>query len=415
MSESQTTSRREYRYVGTVPQTGKRLRGTVIGNDEQDAIERASQATGLKAVAVKPVGKLGSLGSGSKGSERERLEYLRSLSLSLSTGASSRIALQNAALHLKDGSAVRTQAESLAALAEGQSISDAFAAQSDIWGEDVAQIVRAGQTAGNLGEILETLVQSKENEAEIRKQVRKTLRKPLPAVLGLIGLIFVSLTTILPRIVDTFSGALDVELPTITALAMSIGARLGTYGPVAFLLMAFISVSIYMASHSERYGLSLATFRLQMPLFGPVIRGGAISRVADVMAMALSANARPYEVCGWAAESVSNLRIKKALRDAQSDMLGGTEFSEAISQQVPTLPHEFRALAAQSSLGLSDPGAHWRRYANAIKKDTEHKADRVNERIELFIPLAIMIVVGFIGAAIMLPQYNAVSQLMQNI
>lgn len=402
----------EWRYVGIDHTTGRRVRGRLHASSREDAIYRASEENGVVgATAKRASSNQISLSRRGGGSSKERLGFLDALVLSLSTGSPNEDALRNATHYLRPKSSLRPKADELVvAIGAGKTIAEAFASQSDLWGEDVAQIVSAGSESGNLPDALTALIKSKQTSRAIRKQVVATLRKPLLAVIGLLGLIYAALTKIIPRSASLFADDLDLELPALTQWSLDVGETVAAWGPLFGLVMAACIIGAYSAAKSDAYGESVAEFMLKLPLAGKILYGQAVGRAADVIAISLTANARPHDACEWAASSVTNRHIKAAMKRVHARMRSA-DFPDAMRGEIPPLPHEFAALADQSLKGAKDNGAHWRRYAETLAGQTKARAEVLNQTLNQIIPIVLMGVVTLIGMAIMLPNLQAMEEL----
>ena len=406
-----------WKFSGLDQRTGARRRGSVMAHTE-DGAQRAARRQGLMGVKVSAVSSKSGMqiGSGVKrGSASERVSFLRSLALINSAVPNVNQALEIAARQVKPKSALRPAVASLleATSTAGVTLADAFAAQSHIWGEDVAAVVAAGIESGNLTDALKTLAQHKLRSARINKKVRKTFTKPFMTITMTFILLWVAMTKVIPDAVE-FAVDLNVELPGVTQWALSAGEFLDVWALPFSLVATALFVGLYFASQSPIYGVHVANFVLNLPFVGRIIHGQAITLAAGVMAIGLTADASTWQVAEWATDAVNNKRVKQSLRSVHERIIAGDSFGDAMDAQIPVVPYEVAALARQSSLGLEDNGSHWRAYAEEISEITEERVDSLSDAVSVVINMVMITAVTYISIAATAPALSVLVTVIEN-
>lgn len=164
----------------------------------------------------------------------------------------------------------------------GQSLSDAMAVHPGTFNRMYVSMVRAGETAGTLDQILDELAIYLEKVDAIKTKVRSALAYPI------FVLIFAFLATLflLLKIVPTFQqiyGELGQSLPTLTLIVISISdaIRQNIFLTLGLLLLVVTFLFLWTRTRSGRYTYDLIL--IKMPIFGPIVRKAVMSRFSRTL------------------------------------------------------------------------------------------------------------------------------------
>lgn len=420
MSEPEVTKQlRSWKFVGFDPNTAARREGVVIAADVQGAVS-AGMRQGLMAVSAYEHeatlwSQIKDAFKGTSGSSAERLAFLRSVARINTAVKSQKQVLNIAARQVKPTSPLRPAVDSLieATTNAGATLDEAFARQENIWGEDVAAIVAAGLKSGGLNEALRTLAKHKQRTARTQRKIRRSLSQQGILALVAIGVTWLLLASSIPAAVEQ-AQSFDADIPALTEYTMAFGSFFTAWGPAAALLLLVLVFAVYFAGQSEQYGQAVASFWLNFPGIGKIIRSQSLALASGVIAIGLTAGARSRDVVKWAGDAMPNRGFKHALHDIAAKMHEGSTFGDAADEHVPLLPHEFAALAHQSQLGLEDNGEHWREYADEISEYNQEFVDGFAERLGLYSILIVSLVLTVLALAWSAPTLSLTEQLITN-
>ena len=108
---------------------------------------------------------------------------------------------------------------------KGKSFSDSLAGHPDVFSEMFVSMIKVGEEAGTLEEVLKALTQQMEREHELRSRVMGALMYPAVIILAMLGIGFLMLIMVVPKLSETFI-ELGIELPPTTLLVIWIGNSL---------------------------------------------------------------------------------------------------------------------------------------------------------------------------------------------
>ena len=415
MSTNETRDVQQWRYTGLDENSIARRSGLVLAVDSEAAVA-AARRQGLIGVSVsKEVSRTGGGSRLRSGSTAERMAFLNSLALINSAVPSLSTTLEIASQQVSTRSRLRPAVDSLieATKSGGESLDQAFAAQADVWGRDVSAVVAAGIQSGNLSESLRILSEHKERSARIARKVRRTFTKPILSFIVVVAVMWLTMTVAVPQAVE-FAADVDVEIPSLTQWAIDGGDFLNQWGILGTVLIASVVMLIYFLHESPQHGVEVSERFLRAPVIGKILKGQAVSLAAGVIAVALTASAKPYEAVEWAADSTKNKRVRAALRNVTASIEAGAEFSEAMDEERGIIPPEMTALARQSFLGIADAGEQWQRYATAISDDTESKVDSLSESMSALINVGMVAALGYASMAATMPMMSVLTEVISN-
>jgi type IV pilus assembly protein PilC len=165
----------------------------------------------------------------------------------------------------------------------GLSLSQAMAKHPKVFNDLFVAMVRAGETGGNLEEVLERVAIQLEKDDNLRRTVRSAMVYPILigvfALLVLIGMVLF----IIPIFADMFKD-LGGELPALTQFMINVSDAMRTYW-YAFILTPIALVFAFRKwKRTDRGGLMWDTIKLRMPMrIGDIVRKIAVARFARTL------------------------------------------------------------------------------------------------------------------------------------
>lgn len=261
-------------------------------------------------------------------STRDLALFTRQLSTVMETGIPLVRGLRGLAADSTNKALARTVKNVAERIERGESLSEAMEAHPRTFNLMYVSMVRAGERAGTLDQILEQLAVYLEKMDAIRTKVRSAMSYPI------FVLIFALLATgfLLFKIVPTFQeiyADFGQELPRLTLVVISISeairhnivVSLGTFIAVVVLLFLFTR------SGPGRYALH--NFLIRVPIFGPIIRKAVMSRFARTFGILLQSGLPLLEALELVKGATGNVVIAKAIDKAKVGIGAGQGITSA--------------------------------------------------------------------------------------
>ncbi|MBI4715941.1 MAG: type II secretion system F family protein, partial [Nitrospirae bacterium] len=161
----------------------------------------------------------------------------------------------------------------------GSTFADALARHPKVFSSLYVSMIRAGELGGVLDDILGRLARLAEHEAETRSRVKAATRYPLIVVAAIVVAFIVLVTLVVPKFADIYAG-FKVELPLPTRILIGLNTFIQHYWLPAIMGIAAAVWGIQRYVGTKAGRLRWDRLKLKLPVFGPIVLKGAMSRFA---------------------------------------------------------------------------------------------------------------------------------------
>jgi type IV pilus assembly protein PilC len=388
-----------------------------------DLPDRASVITaltkqGLQPISIKKLKETKSsidfdhLFESTKVKNDQLVAFTRQLSAMVSAGVPLLRSLTSIQKHAEDKALQKILADIVKDVEGGMTMGDALAKHPDTFNDIYVNMVRAGETAGILDDILKRLAGQLEKSAAIRKKIKSAMAYPM-VLLGITVLAFFGLMLfVVPQIGKIIQdlGGPDAELPFITKMMLGISGFIVGYWYIVFpvLIGAVVGVVMYIRK-SPKGRRQFDNLILKLPAIKTIIRKIAVARFARTFSALMGAGVAVLEALDVTSRAVGNVIYEEALKQAAIEVKNGKSLSSVLENN-----ELFPSIVAQM-LSVGEETGQTDTVLLKVADFYEEEVDLAIEGISSIIEPAMIVVmggmVGLIAASVMLP----ISQLSQNI
>lgn len=405
----------QFSYIATNAQN-KSITGTLEATDKSAAIAVLSKQ-GLRPISVKE--KINSLGKFSFGDflgagkvkSGDLVMFTRQLSAMVSAGVPLLRALNSLEQHTESVALKKVLTVVIKDVQDGAPLAEALAKFPNTFNNVYVNMVRAGEAAGILDEILKRLAKQQEKNATIRKKVKSAMTYPMVLV-GITVLAFFGLMLfVIPQIgkILTDLGGPDAELPALTQIMLGISGIITSFWYIIFpLLIAGIVLLLrYLKTPAGRS--QLHHLMLKLPGIKTITTKIAVARFARTFSALMGAGVAVLEALDVTARAVGNVVYEKALIEAADAVKNGATLSSVIEKN-PLFPAIVaQMLAVGEETGQTDIVLV--KVADFYEEEVDVAIDGISAIIEPVMIVVMGSMVGLIAASVMLP----IASLSQNI
>ena len=291
----------------------------------------------------------------------------------------------------------------------GMAMARALQKHPDVFTPVYVALVRAGEMAGALGEILERTATFLERDFQLRQRVKSATTYPLFVFFVTILVTGVLVLWVFPTFVSLLDG-LNVALPWPTRLLIFITDLV--YNPL-FLVAAPVATGFGVVSFQRwlktRMGRRAADrFLMEMPIMGPINKKVAISRFCRTLATLLQSGVPLIHALDIVSKVSGNEIVSDILEEVKSGVKAGMKLSQPIREYHIFPPIVSHMISVGEETGnLSDI---LQKLANFYDSEVEAALDAFSSLIEPIMISFMGAVVGFVLLAVFLPVY----QILQN-
>jgi general secretion pathway protein F len=285
---------------------------------------------------------------------------------------------------------------------QGAALADALAFHPDYFNDLFVNMVKAGQAAGNLDEVLRRLADYMQKQNRMRAKVKAALAYPMVMVIVGTLVIIGLMSFVVPRILSVIKAQGkkgSLPLPTQILIAASNFVREWWW---LILVVAVLFWVMYRgALRSEGFRYRRDKFLLRLPLFGDLLRKAAVSRFAVTLSTLLKSGVPALHALTIVKAVVDNQVLGRVVGEVHDRILEGADISSPIKRSgvFPPVVGYMISIGEQSGQ-LEDM---LERVAESYDEELELSTSKLTSILEPILIVAMALVVGFIVMAVLLP------------
>lgn len=393
------------------------VNGSVDMPERSDVIA-ALIKQGLRPVSVKDGSKAGimqtNLFGGSK-SKKVKIDALviftRQLSAMVGAGVPLLRALNSLEEHAESPALKRILGEVIKDVEGGAPLADALEKHPTVFSDIYVNMVRAGEAAGILDDILKRLAAQQEKNSSMRKKIKSAMTYPTVLLTITVLAFFGLMLFVIPQIGNIIQdmGGPDAKLPGLTVAMLAISDFIISFWYIVFPALGALIYGLLRYIKTPTGRKIFHTFVLKVPGVGKIVQKVAIARFTRTFSALMGAGVAVLEALNVTARAVGNVVYEEALVHAAEEVKNGSPLSQIIDNN-PLFPSIVgQMLLVGEETGQTDTVLV--KVADFYEEEVDVAIDGISSIIE---PAMIVIMggmVGVIAASVMMP----IAGLSQNI
>ncbi len=270
-------------------------------------------------------------------------------------------------------------------------------------------LVKSGETSGNLDNVFNDLTISLSKEKELRSKIRAALVYPM-LLFGMSVIILLFLTTFaLPKLANVFSGG-GFKPPLFSRVVFGAGLFINDNLWIILGGAIFLGIAAWFFSRSQTGKAFFSALALRTPVVKKVIYNLAIQRFATTFSSLLRAGVPILEALRITADTVGHPGIHASImRIADEGVAKGLTLGEAFRRET-IFPFVVTNLVA-----ISEKAGHLDEILETLGTFYESEIDSSIKNAVAFVEpvllLFIGLIIGTIALSIIVPVYQLVGQL----
>lgn len=294
----------------------------------------------------------------------------------------------------------RVLGEVRGAVNEGSSLGDALAKHPSVFDELFTSMVKAGETAGNLDEVLLRLADFMESSQKLRSKVKSAM--VYPTIMVVVGVIILSILMIVvvPNITKMFTQQ-GRTLPLKTRALVWVSHTAGAFWFIWLGLMVSGAFGFRKWVKGEGGKTVWHKFVLRLPMVGALVRQVAVARFCRTLGTMLHAGVPMLRALEIARAVLGNVILAKAVDDARAGVTEGESLAVMLrkSGHFPaTVTHMIAVGERSGSLE-----AMLLRIADSYEMEIDMRLGRLTSMLEPLMILVMGVTVAFVVFAILEP------------
>lgn len=338
--------------------------------------------------------------------------FTRQLSSMVGAGVPLMRSLNALAEHVSDSPALRLILNDVIRDVEGgMTLGDAFAKHPKTFNEVYVNMVRAGETAGILDDMLERLATQHEKNMAMRKRVRSAMAYPMVLLCITVLAFFGLMIFIVPQIskIVTDLGGPDAKLPTVTIIMIGISNFMVNYWYIMIIgiFVLVYGTILYIKTPGGRRNLHKLI--LITPIAKKIATKVAIANFSRTFSALIEAGVPVLNAINVTAHAIGNSVYEQVLIDAEALVQNGKTLSSVISSNplFPSIVSQMLAVGEETG----QTAKVLTKVADFYEEEVDSAISSLSSIIEPVMIVIMGAMVGLIAASVMMP----IASLSQNI
>ncbi|MDD5678294.1 MAG: type II secretion system F family protein [Kiritimatiellae bacterium] len=288
-------------------------------------------------------------------------------------------------------------------LQAGASFSEALSHYPAIFDMLYINMIKAGESGGQLGETADRLASFLEDAAKLSRKVKSAMSYPVIVLCIALGIATGMILFIVPVFADMFKD-FGKELPAPTQFLINLSDGLKAYGVflLAFAVVAFVVFKKWKKTAAGAYQMSL--FALNMPVIGELNRKVATSRFARTFAQLLKSGVPILQAMEIVSGATGNKVFERVILEARIIVEQGEPLSHALVRHSCFPKLLVHMMAAGEKTGKIDE--MMQNIADFYDDEVETMLSGLTSLIEPLLMIFLGVVIGGIVISMFLPIFK---------
>jgi len=389
--------------------SGERIQGTLEA-PERSAVLKGLTDQGLRPLSIKEVGTRGlptfSFGrflSSNKVKNDVIVIFTRELSAMVGAGVPLLRALNSLREHTESQGLKRVLEGVVKDVEAGAPLGEAMEKHPKVFNDVYVNMVRAGEAAGILDDILKRIALQQEKNATIRKRIKSAMTYPTVLVAITVLAFFGLMLFVIPQIgkIITDLGGPDAELPLLTQIMLGISHGVISFWYIIFPTLIGGAVFLIRYFQTEKGRAQLHRFSLRVPGIKTIITKVAVARFSRTFSALIGAGVPVLEALDVTAHAVGNVVYRDALMEAGEAVKEGASLSSVIEKNdlFPAIVPQMLSVGEET--GQTDTVLI--KVAEFYEEEVDVAIEGLSSIIEPIMIVFMGSMVGLIAASVMMP------------
>jgi len=287
----------------------------------------------------------------------------------------------------------------------GESLSQALAKHPRVFPNLFVSMVKAGETSGDLGGVLNRYAEFAETQADLQRKIKEALYYPIILIVAATGVIVFVATVLIPKFVEIFTRAeISLPLPTIILYGMGTAIRQFWYVIILAGVLIVSGLRRYVRTKAGKFRFDKVS--LKLPILGPVVRKICISRFARTLSTLVGSGVPILESLDIVSDVVNNQVLGRVIRQMRQSTEKGERLAESLKVSEEFPPDAVQMISVGEESG--NLAGMLNKIGDFYDRATGYSIKKLVASLEPILLLGMGAVVAFTMASMLLPMFNMV-------
>ena len=286
----------------------------------------------------------------------------------------------------------------------GSNLSDSLAKHPFHFDDLFCNLVKAGEHAGILDDILDKVATYKEKTEAIKGKIKKALFYPTAVIVVAFLITAILMIFVIPEFEKLFSG-FGADLPAVTKFVINLSKIFQQWWWAIFGTIGLAIYGVVQAKkRSKAFQVFLDKFMLKVPIIGPILNKAAIARYARTLATMFAAGVPLVEAMESVAGAVGNVVYGQAVLRMRDEVATGTQLNVSMksSGMFPNMVVQMTAIGEEA--GSMDTMLS--KVADFYEEEVDNAVDGLSSLLEPLIMAILGVLIGGLVIAMYMPIFQ---------
>jgi type IV pilus assembly protein PilC len=286
----------------------------------------------------------------------------------------------------------------------GSALNEALGKYPLYFDELFTNLVRAGESAGVLDTVLDTIATYKENIENIKGKIKKAMFYPAAVLTVAVLVACILLIFVIPQFETVFKN-FGADLPAFTQMLVNMSRFMVAYWWLVLGIFIGVVVALIMLyKRSERFQHLIGRTLLKIPVVGQILRQSAIARFARTLGVTFRAGVPLVEALDSVANATGSVVYNDAVKRVREDVAVGHQLQLGMRQTglFPNMVVQMVAIGEEA--GALDKMLF--KIAEFYETEVNNAVDALSSLLEPMIMVIIGVIVGGMVVGMYLPIFK---------
>lgn len=285
----------------------------------------------------------------------------------------------------------------------GEPFSDALAKHPKVFPKLMVSLLRASESSGTMGPMLDRISNYLTKERNTIKAVRGAMTYPMIMLGAAVGVTVFLLTVVLPRFESIYAQR-DAALPVPTELMLTASDVFTSYwyafaGTAAMLIAGWL-----VLRRQPSVARRVDALKLKLPVIGPMLKQLYLTRATRTMGTMIAAGVPLLDLIAITREVTSNREYARLWDRVDAGLREGQQLSDTLDEPGLIPPAVIRMVRAAEKGGRL--GAVMDKLAEFTERDFDDSVKKATEMIEPAMVVVMGGLIGFVAISMLLPIFT---------
>jgi len=394
---------------------GETKTGELEAKDEQDLAQQL-KADGFLVTSVKEIEggddgkvKIAFFDRFSKVALKDKMMFARNLSVMIASGLTVAKSIKNLSEQTKNKQFQKILLGINEDVKTGKTLSESMAKYPGVFNDLFVNMVKIGETGGNLDETLNIIATQLEKEHALLSKVRGAMMYPAVILVAMGGVGVLMLTYILPQLTGVFKD-MDVELPASTQIIIGASDFMQHHSLIVMVSIVVLAILIKMGLKTKAGKKFVSYIAIKFPAVNNIVIKTNCARFSRIYSSLLKSGVTSLNALKIVGNTLANFYYKEAIAEAVKEIQKGVDLSKIIERYpdiFPVLVRQMLEVGEQTG----ETEAILLKMAEFYEEEVNQATKNISSIVEPILMLFMGVAVGFFAVSMLQPMYG----LMENI